>query len=172
MKILLTGATGFIGSHLVKALLRDGYDVIILKRSFSDTFRINDILESVISVNVDTCSVADIFKTHPELDTVIHTATHYGNNVDDINATLEANLQLPMQLLQHAKIFINTDTFLNPRSGHLKPYTLSKQQFIEWGRLFAEETNVHFINAKLELVYGPLDNRNKFLPSVLSDLLK
>ena len=31
MKILLTGATGFLGSHLLKAMLRSGYEFTIIK---------------------------------------------------------------------------------------------------------------------------------------------
>lgn len=37
MKILLTGGTGFIGGHLVPALLREGHEVAILTRSSKHT---------------------------------------------------------------------------------------------------------------------------------------
>ena len=42
--IVLTGATGFIGSHLLQALVDSGRDVVILCRSFSDTRRIKHLL--------------------------------------------------------------------------------------------------------------------------------
>ena len=44
--ILLTGATGFLGSHMLKALLnKTQYNIIVLKRSFSNVWRIkNEIL--------------------------------------------------------------------------------------------------------------------------------
>ena len=45
--ILLTGATGFIGSHLLEKLLKESYNVIVLKRSFSDTWRIKHLLIKV-----------------------------------------------------------------------------------------------------------------------------
>ena len=38
--ILLTGATGFLGSHLLSALILNNFKVIILKRSFSLTDRL------------------------------------------------------------------------------------------------------------------------------------
>ncbi len=44
--ILLTGATGFLGSHILKAIIND-YSVIILKRSFSDVAKINNQLALV-----------------------------------------------------------------------------------------------------------------------------
>ena len=40
--ILITGGTGFLGSNIIKRLLELGYEIILLKRSFSNTFRINE----------------------------------------------------------------------------------------------------------------------------------
>ena len=43
MKALVTGATGFIGSHLVDALVREGFDVTCLVRNTSDLHYIEDL---------------------------------------------------------------------------------------------------------------------------------
>src|SRR2546423_15690139 len=32
MKVLISGGSGFIGSHLVKSLAKDGHDVVVLSR--------------------------------------------------------------------------------------------------------------------------------------------
>ena len=40
MKAFVTGATGFIGSHLAEALLEAGYEVACLTRSRSSTGRL------------------------------------------------------------------------------------------------------------------------------------
>ena len=42
MKIFVTGATGFIGSYVVKNLLKQGHEILCLKRETSDLFRLND----------------------------------------------------------------------------------------------------------------------------------
>lgn len=39
MKVFVTGATGFIGSYLVKLLIDEGYDLLCLKRDSSELFR-------------------------------------------------------------------------------------------------------------------------------------
>ena len=44
---LVTGATGFIGSHLVRRLLREGFSVHVLCRSQSDFWRLRDVLPRV-----------------------------------------------------------------------------------------------------------------------------
>ena len=53
--VLITGATGFLGSHLVKALLKDNYRVVILKRSFSNIKRIENVLSQCCVYDIDQC---------------------------------------------------------------------------------------------------------------------
>ena len=42
MKVFITGATGFIGSYLVKLLIDEGYNLLCLKRDSSELFRFED----------------------------------------------------------------------------------------------------------------------------------
>lgn len=51
--IFITGITGFLGSHIAQVFLRDGYSVVGLKRSTSDTWRCADYKAKVSWVNVD-----------------------------------------------------------------------------------------------------------------------
>jgi nucleoside-diphosphate-sugar epimerase len=74
-KVLLTGATGFLGSHLVRALLAEKYELIILKRSFSDISRIEGVINEADVYDIDRCPLEQQFKEHKKIDFVIHTAT-------------------------------------------------------------------------------------------------
>ena len=56
---LVTGATGFVGSHLVRRLVRDGHAVHALCRPRSDPWRILDVLADV---DVHTPSLLDVEK--------------------------------------------------------------------------------------------------------------
>jgi len=53
MRVLVTGATGFLGSHIVRALLVQGHDVSILKRRESSLARIGDLLPKVDSYDIE-----------------------------------------------------------------------------------------------------------------------
>lgn len=71
MTILLTAATGFLGSHLLEALLNCGYEIVILKRSFSDTWRITHLLDRVKAYDVDKVPVAKIMQQNT-VSIVVH----------------------------------------------------------------------------------------------------
>ena len=77
--IALTGATGFLGSHLLAALLARGENIVILKRSFSNTRRIDQFLPHVDKLDLDTepSKLNNIFQT-ARISSVIHCATDYG----------------------------------------------------------------------------------------------
>lgn len=180
MKVLVTGATGYLGSHLVKALLDNGHKVIILKRSTSDTKRIIEVLPRIASYDVDRCELSLPFEEHGPIDAIIHTATSYGKKGEPDSEIFEANTAFPLRLLETASLFntntfFNTDTFFNMepiRYNYLVCYTLSKKQFLEWGKLFANAAKIHFVNIRLEHIYGPDDNDSKFTAFIIKSCLQ
>ena len=175
--ILLTGATGFLGSHLLFALLQEGYRVVVLKRSTSTTFRIDSVIDKVVVYDIDKSELDDIF-AHECFNVIIHTATCYGREQRAESDIIDTNIVLGVKLLHYAvkhnvKIFINTDTFFNGDrsiSSHMLTYTLSKKQFVEWLGYFSE-AGVSVINMKLHHIYGPGDSSNKFVPWLQTELV-
>jgi CDP-paratose synthetase len=167
--ILLTGATGFLGSHLLESLLLKEYKVIILKRSTSNTSRIEHLLDQCISYDVDTRPLESAFEEQ-RIDVVMHVACHYGRNDDPIHQVVESNLIFGLRILDaclkfNTNIFFNTDTLLQK---NLNFYTLSKKQFAEWLEKISDK--IQIINFKIEHIYGPKDDATKFVPWVLSQL--
>ena len=169
MRILVTGATGFLGSHIIRILLKEGYEVIILKRSFSDIWRIKNEIDQVNVYDIDKCSLETPFLEQGNIDAVIHTATCYGRNGESLNQVYQTNVSFPLELLEIAalfntKAFFNTDTVLYK---YLNYYSLSKKQFLEWGRILAKEGKINFVNMKLEHIYGLQDDASKFVGYVI-----
>ena len=169
---LVTGATGFLGSHVVKKLLAEGQKVVILKRSFSNTKRLATELSKVKSYDIDKLDdFADVFKEQ-HIDVVIHTATCYGRQGEAVEQIYDVNLKFPLKLLELALRF-NTDTFFNTDtilSKYLNWYALSKKQFSEIGQQFAHMGKINFIDAKLEHMYGEDDSNTKFVTFMLEAL--
>ncbi len=60
MRIALTGATGFIGSHVARRMVADGCDVHALLRPHGDTRRIEDVLPRLRVVPCDLLSPTDV----------------------------------------------------------------------------------------------------------------
>lgn len=174
MKLLMTGATGFLGSALLKRLLDipGKHEVTILKRSFSDTRRIASILPLVRSFDLDRQPLEQAFQDQ-QYDCVLHCATNYGREEGDAARSnmIETNLLLPLRLLElgarHGlRHFINTDTLLDKR---VSPYALSKRQFREWLEHFAEVIGTTTVS--IEHFYGPDDDHKKFVTFIVHSLL-
>lgn len=173
-EILITGITGFLGSHLAKGFLAQGHKVIALKRSSSSLLRIGSILNDVTLYDVGEIDFSALFAKHPKIDVVIHTATCYGRNGETINQVFEANTVFPLHLLEAASqagvgTFINTDTILDK---YLNLYSLSKNQFLEWGRFFSIHNKIHFCNLRLEHFYGPGDDESKFTSFIIGSCIE
>lgn len=174
MKILITGATGFLGSHLLHRLLEKENQVVVLKRSFSSLERILDVVNECHVYDIDKNSLSSIFQQEA-VDVVIHCATVYGTDEEKV---FEANFETPLKLLRQSiqygcKYFINTDTFYCKQLPErllkgcplYKPeYTMSKYLFREWGKACAIEGKINFLNLQMEHIYGPNDNPQKFIP--------
>jgi nucleoside-diphosphate-sugar epimerase len=164
--ILLTGATGFLGSHLLEALVRDGYKLTIIRRGISNTWRIRHLLSQIAVYDVDRQPLENIFNEQ-RIDAIIHTACQYGRKAEPMHQVVEANIQLGLKLLDLAiayntNIFVNTDTLLQP---YLNIYSLSKKQFVEWLRMAS--TKIQVVNLRVEYMYGPLDDKTKLIPWIL-----
>ena len=93
--ILFTGATGYLGSNILKSIIKSDDKIIILKRSFSNTFRIKDCLDKVVSYNLDEIDVEKVFLEN-KIDIIVHCATDYGRKNVNRLQIIESNLILPI----------------------------------------------------------------------------
>lgn len=169
--ILLTGGNGFLGSNLLRRLVARGFNVLATVRVSSDLSRIADIKDKVRLVYIERTDFADLFRKE-KIDAVVHCATNYGRKVTSPLSILEANLLLPLRLLQIGsenglRCFVNTDTILDKGISH---YSLSKAQFKEWLKLYSDRMTC--VNVAFEHFYGPGDDNSKFSTWIIQSLLK
>jgi CDP-paratose synthetase len=174
MVILVTGVTGFIGSHLAKALLNHGHTLICPVRKGSQLpFEIDGKFVEYLEYD-ELIYLSDLKAKNISL--VIHLATSYGRESSEIGEIVKINYDHPMQLLNQCFSqnipFINTDTFFNVDSlqNNLKEYAYSKKLFLRDARSLIKDKN-KLINLRLEHVYGPNDRNDKFIPWLIKNLL-
>lgn len=175
--ILLTGATGFLGSALLQRLLASGRSVIAVVRQTSNYSRITDLLADprLLLANNTPEALNTIFNQH-QISTIIHTATEYGRGDASVASILDANLILPIRLaelgVRHGvRGFINTDSYFNKPGGsysNLLNYSLSKRTLLTWLEKFSPKISI--ANVILEHLYGPHDSRTKFVENMVRSI--
>lgn len=166
-KLLISGASGFIGMNLVLKLLNNGYKITAINRTLQD-------IEHQNFKQVLYSGKYDDFPSESSFDGVIHLATLYLNEhtSDDIPALINANLLLGVQLLEYATnnnigFFINTATFSQSiTGGEYMPqslYAATKQAMEDLAFFYHSTRKVRVITIELCDTYGENDNRRKFL---------
>ena len=172
VKILLTGASGFVGRHLSQALRDAGHRLCAVVRPTTDTASLRAI---GIHCFRDTGSTKDLirFFKEQEFTGVIHLASYFTpeHKLDQITDMLTANVVFATRVLDAAvgntKWFINTGTFWQHYHDHdyspANLYAASKQAFETMAQYYLETSDILFVTLKLSDTYGPDDSRAKIL---------
>lgn len=170
--VLVSGATGFIGSHVVRALVNADYQVSALTSQHASPARLSNILNKISLLPADPCSLSSVITALPPVHAFINVAVCYGRNNESATDLLEVNVLQPLRVIEllsnrGLQSVVLADTFYPRDRDH---YALSKHQLREWLPLIAKATATPVHNLILEHVYGPSDGPSKFFPSVLKAL--
>lgn len=113
MKILITGGTGYIGSHTAVELIQAGHQVVIVDNLSNSTIDVLDAITKITNIEpsfekFDLTNVektADFFSRHPDLDGIIHFAAskYVGESVQNPLKYYQNNLISLMNILQGMK---------------------------------------------------------------------
>jgi nucleoside-diphosphate-sugar epimerase len=183
-KILLTGATGFLGSYVAEELINNGIHVIALKRKDSDCWRCSTFFDKVKWVDIDKEGdwkehIRGLSPTH-----IIHSAWEGvdSNNRDDVQVQ-KNNLSFLIDLLDIAKK-ININQFIGfgsqaeygyldkvvTEDQKLNPISLygatkvASQQIV---KTYCELNNLQWLWFRLFSFIGERENANWLVPSLI-----
>ena len=176
MRILVTGATGFIGSHLVDYLLELGYDVRATIRKTSNLQWLKGKKVELVEANLN--SIDDAIKAVKEVDYIYHIAGLVA--AKSYNEFLKANRDVTETLLKACErvnsslrrfVLVSSQTVAGPSSSLDNPQTEDDipKPITSYGKskLEGEKVAISFMN-KLPItivrppaVYGPRDTATK-----------
>jgi nucleoside-diphosphate-sugar epimerase len=173
-RALVTGATGFVGGHLVTRLVADGWDVDALVRTPTGGLP-DDVTRHEIPSDIEAliALVADL-----KPDVCFHLATAFrGVHVpEDIDPMVTANVGFGTALAEAVSqagscTFVNTGTVWQHYDARayspVSLYAAMKQAFTDVLRFYQEVSGLPVVTLELTDTYGPGDPRPKLLPILL-----
>lgn len=124
--ILITGANGFIGSHIAKLLVSQGKRVRGLARKTGDLSNLKEILPQLELVEGDILDKASLEKAFKDVEVCIHTAALVKNGNHSSADYFSTNLQGTMNVCEAAmnagvKRFVYTSTCETLRAPSPRP---------------------------------------------------
>lgn len=194
-KVLITGATGFVGANLVRMVLKQGSEVYIITRKESDKWRIDDVLGEIAEYNTDfnidllDCDKLKRIIRRIRPDIIYHTATYGGRpGQKDAIKIVQTNLIGTINLIKACQKF-GFDLFVNTGSSSeygikeramqegdlLEPvndYGISKSAATQYCRAVARNKGLPIVTLRLFSPYGSYEESTRLIPSVILSCLR
>ncbi len=185
-KLLIVGG-GFIGKHLAQYAKNKGYDVFILSLNSS-----NDAIEGINFLQADITSLENLKEilTGLDFEYVINTSGYVdhaeysngGRHIIEQHFTCVLNLVSCLER-NKLKTFIqlgSSDEYgASPapqsedlRESPISPYSLGKTAATHFLQMLHKTEEFPSVILRFFLVYGPTQDSNRFLPGVLTSILK
>lgn len=172
-KCIITGATGYIGSHVLKYLLSKGWDIHIIADHKFGYDNIKDVLSQidVFEYSGDVNSLCDYFKS-VNADVVFHLAAAVITNYipEQVPVLVQSNIQFGTEVLEAMKVsttrmVVGTGSYWqNYNSDGYNPvdlYAATKEAFEQIIQYYVDAHHFKAVTLKLFDVYGEDDTRPK-----------
>jgi nucleoside-diphosphate-sugar epimerase len=181
VKILITGAAGFIGANLTRKLIKTENETNILIKETSDLWRINDIISNCNVHKIDLKKVEDVKKIvkkiNPEL--VYHCAGHgiYPSQKDSAeifstNILGTFNLLAALNESNNLRRLVNLGSFFEYSTNPIDPYTISKITQTKLVEHFFKEKKLPVITLRLFTPYGKFDSPGRLICDLMIAIIR
>jgi UDP-glucose 4-epimerase len=191
--VLVTGASGFIGSHLTRRLLKLRTKVHVLLKKDSNQEKIKDILENLTIWYGDIKDYqfvrSCIRNAKPQIIFNLATLRNVKRDIELIEPMIDINLKGTINLLSAVikekisiECFINTGTceeygdapapfYESQREIPVSPYSASKVATTYFCQMVNKTIGLPIITLRPFLTYGPYQDTDMFIPSLVHHCL-
>jgi len=159
MKFLVTGGVGFIGTNLIKALLKDGHEVVSID-NYSTGLKENE-QNGCRYYNADICDYKSFDNFMDDPDLVFHLAAlpRIQPSFKYPSITFKTNVGGTLNLLDWCKEKNTPLVYAGSSSTHggvyKNPYTFTKWQGEELCKLYSKVYSLQIAICRFYNVYGP-----------------
>ncbi|MEM2900288.1 MAG: GDP-mannose 4,6-dehydratase [Thermoplasmata archaeon] len=191
-KVLVTGATGFVGANLARHLLKEGYDVHIFVRATSNLWRIEDIATQMKIYILDLLEKEKVYSVVHEIrpTLIFHLATAgiYGGVHPDEYQAIDTNLVGTINLINACndidyKCFVNTGSSseYGKKKNPMKEddicepntiYGITKLAATLYAVNVGRKNGKPIVTLRLFSPYGPYDDSRRLISYVISNSLR
>lgn len=174
MKIIVTGGSGFIGSHTVNELVKRGHEVISVDRSMNWRNKDARYLELDVTNKVRTENLINEIKP----DLILHLAGILGTSEtwSHVQETVDSNINGALNVLQAAANIGADYLSVDVGSRWLVPYCLTKRCAAEFAYAYGNKYGFKASTLRIFNVFGPQQSTKiikivpKFIERALADL--
>jgi nucleoside-diphosphate-sugar epimerase len=184
MKVIVTGATGFIGRYTVKRLLNSGHEVISITTNKSITDDIKEFINGSDLVTVN--SLEEVCKEIIEDNTIIHCAWSNVQNTVDVSHYMHASEQVKfisrIAKFKPKKVIVTGTCYeFGLHSGPVSvkdvpipntPYAQAKDFVKSASERILKEENVKFVWARLFYIFGHGQHEKSIYSQLINSIEK
>jgi len=191
MRVFITGAAGFIGSHLARLLVGEGCELFALLRPESDPWRISDLLPAVQVVEGDVLKPEEAwserldsirpelcfhFAWYTEPGVFLHSALNLEYMVSSVALAMRLaeagcrRLVVPGSFSEYDQSlgYLAEDSPIRPNTV----YGSAKSALYQGLALWAPGAGLDLLWPRLFSVYGPGEHEKRFVPAVITAALR
>ena len=191
-RYLITGASGFVGSNLIRKLIDENKEVTILIREDSDLWRINDLVPKIQTFKTDLSNYGKLEKIISDIDPdfVYHLGTYGGypfqtsiQKITQVNILNTINLFESLSKCNNLKLIINfgSSSEYGPKSTSMNesdeaipitPYGISKLTQTKFAKFYSKNMNLPIVTLRLFSVFGPFEEPGRLIFDIMTSVIK
>lgn len=191
-RVLITGGSGFIGSHLTRRLVHEGAKVIITTKynSVIDNVRLVDIWDSIQVIEADirnADSLKQISKLKPDIIYHLAAYNHVGDSFTHVSEALDSNIKGSAQVLDayddyERFIYISSSEVYGHQAevpfvetqcpNPISPYAVGKYGGELYCRMKMERMNKRIVIIRPFNAYGPYQSPRAVIAEMVMTCLQ